>query len=101
MTQTPLPRNCAAPTKAPTLLHDNRRIFAGGAGHIVLKLETSTEDSAKNVRAAMKNRRWMASMIAEAKKTEVEMPWARGARRAALIAKTSGPVAKSHLRASA
>ncbi|MBW6418431.1 hypothetical protein [Celeribacter sp. PS-C1] len=49
----------------------------------------------------MKNRRWMASMIAEAKKTEVEMPWARGARRAALIAKTSGPVAKPHLRASA
>ncbi|MGH1331244.1 MAG: hypothetical protein ACRBBK_10205 [Paracoccaceae bacterium] len=28
-----------------------------------------------------KNSRWMKSMIAEAKKTEVELPWARGARR--------------------
>ncbi|WP_198403455.1 hypothetical protein [Celeribacter ethanolicus] len=35
----------------------------------------------------MKNRRWMKSMIAEAKKAEVEMPWARGTRRTAFIAK--------------
>jgi hypothetical protein len=38
----------------------------------------------------MKNRRWMKSMIAEAKKTEVEMPWARGARRTAFIVKKVG-----------
>ncbi|WP_460273950.1 hypothetical protein [Celeribacter sp. ULVN23_4] len=38
----------------------------------------------------MKNRRWMKSMIAEAKKSEVEMPWTRGTRRAAFIAKKSG-----------
>ncbi len=42
------------------------------------------------MRVAMKNRRWMQSMIKEAKKTEVEMPWARGARRTAFIAKKSG-----------
>lgn len=38
----------------------------------------------------MKNRRWMKSMIAEAKKTETDMPWTRGACRAAFIAKKSG-----------
>ncbi|SDW73140.1 hypothetical protein [Celeribacter indicus] len=37
----------------------------------------------------MKTRRWMTSMIREAKKTEVQMPWSRGARRAAFIAKKS------------
>ncbi|PTQ75688.1 hypothetical protein [Celeribacter persicus] len=38
----------------------------------------------------MKNRRWMKSMIAEAKKTEVEMPWTRGVRRTAFIEKKVG-----------
>ncbi|WP_199908061.1 hypothetical protein [Celeribacter baekdonensis] len=38
----------------------------------------------------MKNRRWMKSMIAEAKKTDVQMPWARGLRRDAFIAKKTG-----------
>ena len=33
------------------------------------------------------NRRWMTSMVKEAAKTKIEMPWARGARRAAFIAK--------------
>lgn len=53
------------------------------------------------MKASMKNRRWMTSMISEAKKTEVEMPWSRGARRAAFIAKKSAPAAKFQLRASA
>ncbi|WP_303048515.1 hypothetical protein [Celeribacter sp. HF31] len=43
----------------------------------------------------------MTSMIAEAKKTEVEMPWSRGARRDAFIAKKSAPATKLSLRASA
>ncbi|SFK02504.1 hypothetical protein [Celeribacter neptunius] len=41
----------------------------------------------------MKTRRWMKSMIAEAKKTELDMPWARGARRAAFIAKKAAKTA--------
>lgn len=32
----------------------------------------------------MKNRRWMKSMIAEAKKSDVQMPWARGEAKAKL-----------------
>lgn len=35
----------------------------------------------------MKNRRWMKSMIAEAKKSDVQMPWARGAAKADLSAR--------------
>ena len=49
----------------------------------------------------MKTRRWMASMIAEAKKTDVQMPWTRGATRAAFIAKKSAQAASSKSAASA
>ena len=34
-----------------------------------------------------KTRRWMTSVIAEAAKSEVQMPWARGERRAEMIAR--------------
>jgi len=34
-----------------------------------------------------KERRWMASLLKEAAKTEVQMPWARGERRQTWIAK--------------
>lgn len=39
-------------------------------------------------------RRWMASMIEQSAKTDVQMPWARGARRAAMIARRSAAEAK-------
>lgn len=42
-----------------------------------------------------KNSRWMKSMIAEAKKTEVEMPWARGARRVGFQAARAVQVLKT------
>lgn len=35
----------------------------------------------------MKNRRWMKSMINEAKKSDVQMPWARGTAKAKLSAR--------------
>lgn len=34
-----------------------------------------------------KERRWMTSVVKEAAKTKLEMPWTRGARRDAVIAK--------------
>ncbi len=34
-----------------------------------------------------KDRRWMTSVLKEAARTKVEMPWARGPRREAFIAK--------------
>lgn len=34
-----------------------------------------------------KDRRWMTSVVKEAAKTKLEMPWARGPRRQAFIAK--------------
>ena len=37
-----------------------------------------------------KERRWMSSVVKEAAKTKLEMPWARGPRRAAFIAKREG-----------
>ncbi len=35
----------------------------------------------------IKNRRWMKSALAEATKCEVAMPWARGPRRAEMLAR--------------
>lgn len=40
--------------------------------------------------AAKPNRRWMQSACQEAAKSEVQMPWARGARRAAMLARRTG-----------
>jgi len=37
-----------------------------------------------------KERRWMTSVLKEAAKSKIEMPWARGARRQETIAKRSG-----------
>ncbi len=44
-----------------------------------------------------KERRWIKSVLKEAARTEIEMPWTRGARRAAFIAKRSAvpPAAKA------
>ncbi|WP_321364563.1 hypothetical protein [uncultured Celeribacter sp.] len=64
-------------------------------------LKKCRECESSPMKTAMKNRRWMTSMISEAKKTEVEMPWSRGARRNAFIAKKSAPAVKIQLRASA
>lgn len=36
------------------------------------------------------NRRWMQSALEAAQKSEVQMPWARGARRAAMLARRDG-----------
>lgn len=38
-----------------------------------------------------KERRWIKSVLKEAARTEVAMPWARGARRTAFIAKRTAP----------
>lgn len=37
-----------------------------------------------------KERRWMTSVLKEAAKSKIEMPWARGARRQEMIAKREG-----------
>jgi len=43
-----------------------------------------------------KERRWMSSVVKEAAKTKLEMPWTRGARRQAFVAKrTAQPSANS------
>lgn len=44
-------------------------------------------------------RRWMNSVVKQAAKTKVEMPWARGPRRDAFIAKRTGPVTQRSARA--
>lgn len=37
-----------------------------------------------------KERRWISSVVKEAARTKLEMPWARGSRRAAFIVKRAG-----------
>lgn len=46
-----------------------------------------------------KERRWLNSVVKEAAKTKIDMPWARGARRAALIAKRDSETKTSQARA--
>jgi hypothetical protein len=47
-----------------------------------------------------KNRRWMTNVISEAAKCDVQMPWARGPRRAATIARREEAQKPRALRAS-
>lgn len=46
-----------------------------------------------------KERRWMSSVVKEAAKTKLEMPWARGPRRDAFIAKRATETAEKSARA--
>ena len=46
-----------------------------------------------------KERRWMSSVVKEAAKTKLEMPWTRGPRREAFIAKRASQLAPRAARA--
>ncbi len=49
----------------------------------------------------VKKTRWIRSAIKEAERTDFEMPWTRGARRAAFIARRTAQASPHPLRASA
>jgi hypothetical protein len=48
-----------------------------------------------------KNRRWLASAIAEAQKSDVQLPWARGKRRSEWTAKVATRASSTKLAVSA
>jgi hypothetical protein len=49
----------------------------------------------------MKNKRWLTNMIEDAKACDTQMPWARGLRREAMIARRKDTSAAEHEAAAA
>lgn len=48
---------------------------------------TATEQGKKQIMTKKMEKRWMTNLLAEAAKCDAQMPWARGARRQAMIAR--------------
>jgi hypothetical protein len=82
-------------------LNQNRPKIAPAACHISSN-EQSPAHNGPTERANMtKNRRWLTSAIAESKKSDVKLPWARGARRTDWKAKVAARTCDTKLAASA